>query len=62
MKAAVLSSLLALSAQTVYAQVKGTPDGFAAGTTGGGSAAAAAPSSLEEYVQFHSFTMLYFIC
>ncbi|KAI9042801.1 polysaccharide lyase family 1 protein [Aspergillus affinis] len=52
MKAAVISSLLALAAQTAYAQVKGTPEGFAAGTTGGGSAKAATPSSLQQLAEW----------
>lgn len=42
-------TLLALI-QAATAQVKGTPSGFAAGTTGGGSATPAAPSSLAQSV------------
>lgn len=41
-------TLLALSFRAVTAQVKGTPSGFAAGTTGGGSATPATPSSLAQ--------------
>lgn len=50
MKTATFSTLLALSASAVNAQVSGTAFGFAAGTTGGGSAAPETPSSIDEYV------------
>lgn len=40
--------LAGLATQKVLAQVKGSPTGFAAGTTGGGSATPQYPSSLAE--------------
>ncbi|KAA8650411.1 hypothetical protein EYZ11_003359 [Aspergillus tanneri] len=51
MKTALWPSLLALSV-SAYAQVKGTPYGFAAGTTGGGDTKAAPPSSLQELTKW----------
>ncbi|KAG2420016.1 hypothetical protein HFD88_004813 [Aspergillus terreus] len=52
MKTATFSTLLALSASAVSAQVSGAAFGFAAGTTGGGSAAPATPSSIDELVEW----------
>ncbi|KAF2138620.1 polysaccharide lyase family 1 protein [Aplosporella prunicola CBS 121167] len=46
--------LLALLSPAAYAQVVGTPTGFAAGTTGGGSAEAAAPADIKELAEWLS--------
>lgn len=43
-----LLPLVTLLAGRAVAQVKGTPSGFAAGTTGGGTAKPQYPSSLDE--------------
>jgi hypothetical protein len=42
--------LFAVATRTALGQVKGTPTGFAAGTTGGGTATPVYPTSLAQYV------------
>ncbi|KAH8884717.1 pectin lyase-like protein [Thozetella sp. PMI_491] len=48
MKSAILYSLLGIFSRHAYAQVRGSPQGFAAGTTGGGTATPQTPSSITE--------------
>lgn len=53
MKLQVFSALLA-ALPSALAQHRGTPFGFAAGTTGGGNAAPVYPKTNQEYVSMSS--------